>query len=56
MDNPVDKEFIDGYNTALDDASEWFTVYLDAGGTFDDWVDSGKKKFLEEMLEEEMEE
>ena len=23
MENPVDKAFIDGYNTALEDAAEW---------------------------------
>ena len=36
MDNPIDKAFIDGYNTALEDADEWFEVYLGEGNTIDD--------------------
>lgn len=51
MDNPVDKAVIDGYNTALSDAAAWFYVYLKAGNTFGDWVNSGMEKFFNELGE-----
>lgn len=57
MNNPVDKAFIDGYNTALDDAAEWFTTYLGEGNTIDDWVrdskvvGSGMENFFNELGE-----
>ena len=52
MDNPIEKAFIDGYDTALDDAAEWFAVYLGEGNTIDDWcrdskvLENGREKFL----------
>ena len=55
MENPVDKAFIDGYNTALEDAAEWFEVYLGEGNTIDDWcrdskvLENGRKKFFNEL-------
>lgn len=55
MDNPVDKAFIDGYNTALEDAADWFAVYLGEGNTIDDWcrdskvLENGREKFFNEL-------
>ena len=55
MENPVDKAFIDGYNTALEDAAEWFEVYLGEGNTIDDWcrnskvLENGREKFFNEL-------
>ena len=55
MDNPIYKEFIDGYNTALEDAAEWFAVYLGDGNTIDDWcrdskvLENGREKFFNEL-------
>lgn len=52
MDNPVDKAFIDGYNTALEDAAEQFAVYLGEGNIIDDWcrdskvLENGREKFF----------
>ena len=57
MENPVYKAFIDGYNTALEDAAEWFAVYLGEGNTIDDWcrdskvLESGREKFFNELGE-----
>lgn len=47
--DPIEKEFIEGYNTALSDAAEWFTEYLKAGNTFNDLVNSGMEKFFTEL-------
>lgn len=47
----IDKAFIEGYNTALYDAAEWFTEYLKAGNTFSDWLNSGMEKFFSELGE-----
>ena len=41
MDNPIYK-FIDRYNTALEDADEWFEVYLAERNTIDDWCRDSK--------------
>ena len=55
MDNPIYKAFIDGYNTALEDAAEWFAVYLGEGNTIDDWcrdskvLENGREKFFNEL-------
>lgn len=55
MDNPVDKTFIDGYNTALEDAADWFAAYLGEGNTIDDWcrdskvLENGREKFFNEL-------
>lgn len=51
MYNPINKAFIEGYNTALNDVAEWFTMYLGEGHTFDDWVNSGMEKFFNELGE-----
>lgn len=57
MNNPVDKAFIDGYNTALEDVAEWFAVYLGEGNTIDDWyrdskvLENGREKFFKELGE-----
>lgn len=57
MDNPIDKAFIDGYNTALEDAAERFAVYLGEGNTIDDWCrdskvpENGREKFFNELGE-----
>lgn len=57
MNNPVDKAFIDGYNTALDDAADWFEEYLGDGNTIDDWcrdskvLENGREKFFNELGE-----
>lgn len=57
MDNPIYKAFIDGYNTALEDAAEWFAVYLGEGNTIDDWcrdskvLENGREKFFNELGE-----
>lgn len=57
MDNPINKAFIDGYNTALSDAAEWFTAYLGEGNTIDDWcrdskvLENGMEKFFSELGE-----
>ena len=54
MDN-VDKAFIDGYKTALEDAAEWFEVYLGEGNTIEDWfidskmLENGREKFFHEL-------
>lgn len=47
----IKKEFIEGYNTALNDAAEWFTVYLGKEYTIDDWLNSGMGKFFNELGE-----
>ena len=47
----IKKEFIEGYNTALNNAAEWFTVYLGKGYTIDDWLNSGMGKFFNELGE-----
>lgn len=55
MENHVDKAFIDGYNTALEDAADWFAVYLGDGNTIDDWcrdskvLENGREKFLKNL-------
>ena len=57
MDNHVDKAFIDGYNTALDDAADWFGEYLREGNTIEDWcidskvLENGREKFFNELGE-----
>lgn len=42
MDNPIDKAFIDGYDTALDNAADWSEAYLGDGNTIDDWCRDSK--------------
>ena len=55
MDNPVDKAFIDGYNTALEDAADWFEEYLGEGNTIEDWyrdskvLKNGREAFFKDM-------
>ena len=55
MDNPVDKAFVDGYNTALEDAADWFEVYLGEGNTIEDWyrdskvLKNGREAFFKDM-------
>ena len=55
MDNPIYKAFIDGYNTALEDAADWFKEYLGDGNTIDDWcqdskvLENGREKFFNEL-------
>lgn len=57
MNNPIEKAFIDGYNTALDDAADWFEEYLGAGNTIEDWyrdskvLENGREKFFNELGE-----
>ena len=56
-EQPIDKAFIDGYNTALDDAADWFEEYLGDGNTIDDWcrdskvLENGREKFFKDMKE-----
>ena len=55
MDNPIDKAFIDGYNTALNDAADWIEEYLGADNTIEDWyrdskvLENGREKFFKEL-------
>ena len=51
----IDKAFIEGYKTALEDAAEWFEVYLEEGNTIEDWcidsevLENGREKFFHEL-------
>ena len=53
----IDKAFIEGYKTALEDAAEWFEVYLGEGNTIEDWcidskmLENGREKFFHELGE-----
>ena len=53
----IDKAFIEGYKTALEDAADWFEEYLGDGNTIDDWcrdskvLENGREKFFNELGE-----
>ena len=41
-EQPIDKAFIDGYNTALNYAADWIEEYLGADNTIEDWYRDSK--------------
>ena len=56
-EQPIDKAFIDGYNTALNYAADWIEEYLGADNTIEDWyrdskvLKNGREAFFKDMKE-----
>mgnify|MGYP001026219602 CR=1 FL=1 len=54
-EQPIDKAFIDGYNTALNYAADWIEEYLGADNTIEDWyrdskvLKNGREAFFKDM-------